>query len=281
MAKTYALIWQEHHGSAPHDEQTVPAGARVDREAQNHAGSKHSDHFLSSQSAPQRQLRRDIVELIDTAPIANGGQLRLLRFGDEFSIQLGEDELMGSEAVASEQALAYLTIERMGKRRDHVLIGGLGMGFTLRAALASLSKHTQVTVAEVVPKVVTWAQGPLAHLFAGTLEDPRVTIELQDVHDVIVGSANHFDAIMLDVDNGPDGFIDVANDRLYCAWGLRASYVALKPGGVLAVWSAYDDASFFERLGDAGFLVDEIKVEDPGGRARLPYTIWLAQRPDE
>jgi len=186
---------------------------------------------------------------------------------------------MGSEAVESEQALARLAIEHMGGQRDRVLIGGLGMGFTLRAALAELPRHTQIIVAELVPKVVTWARGPLSHLFGNALADARVSIEMCDVHDVIVASEGSFDAIMLDVDNGPDGFIDVANDRLYCNWGLRASYAALRPGGVLAVWSAYEDTDFFERLEDAGFLVDEVKVSDPAGRERAPYTIWVALRP--
>lgn len=205
----------------------------------------------------------------------------MLRLGEDFSIRLGEDELMNSDAVASEEALAYLTVERMGRRQDRVLIGGLGMGFTLRAALASLPRHTEIVVVEVVPKMVAWAQGPLAHLFGDALSDARVKIELCDVHDVIVGSPGSFDAIMLDVDNGPDGFIDVANDRLYCNWGLRASYAALRPGGILAIWSAYEDPAFFERLGNAGFSVEEAKVNDPGEEDRAPYTIWLAQRPDE
>ena len=137
---------------------------------------------------------------------------------------------MGSEAVASEQALASLTIQHMVKSPQRVLIGGLGMGFTLRAALTGLPSDTEVVVAEIVPKVVSWARGPLAHLFGGALLDPRVTIEEGDVHDLIVASPGGFDGIMLDVDNGPDGFIDVANDRLYCAWGLRASLAALRPG---------------------------------------------------
>lgn len=207
--------------------------------------------------------------------------MRLLRKGADFSIQLGENELMGSEAVESEQALARLTIHRMGKRRDCVLIGGLGMGFTLRAALAELPANTAIIVAELVPKVLAWARGPLAHLFGDALDDPRVTIELGDVHDVIVASPGEFDGIMLDVDNGPDGFIDVANDRLYCNWGLRAFYTALRPGGVLAVWSAYDDPAFLARLNDAGFLVEEVKVDEPGRNERGPYTIWLALRPDQ
>lgn len=186
---------------------------------------------------------------------------------------------MGSEAVASEQALASLTIQRMVERPKRVLIGGLGMGFTLRAALSGLPTDTEVVVAEIVPKVVSWARGPLAHLFGGALFDPRVTIEEGDVHDLIAATQGGFDGIMLDVDNGPDGFIDVANDRLYCAWGLRASLAALRPGGVLAIWSAYEDDAFRARLSGTGFLVEEVKVVDPEGRARAPYTIWLAVRP--
>ncbi|WP_375383542.1 spermidine synthase [uncultured Sphingomonas sp.] len=220
-------------------------------------------------------------ELIDTAPVGNGGHLRLLRRGAAYSIQLGDDELMGSEAAESEQALAHLTINRMRKQRDRVLIGGLGMGFTLRAALAELPSNTAIVVAEVVPKVLGWARGPLAHLFGDALDDPRLTIEVGDVHDVIIASPGGFDGIMLDVDNGPDGFIDVANDRLYCNWGLRASYTALRPGGVLAVWSAYDDPAFLARLNNAGFLAEEIKVNDPGREERGPYTIWIARRPDQ
>lgn len=223
---------------------------------------------------------RASVELIDTAQIPNGGQLRLLRCGEDFSIQFGEDELMGSTAVTSEEALARLAVRRMGERRDRVLIGGLGMGFTLGAALAVLPAGAAIVVAELVPQVVAWARGPLAHLFGDTLADPRVSIEVRDVHDIIVDSPDTFDAILLDVDNGPDGFIDVANDRLYCNWGLRAAYAALRPGGVLAVWSAYEDDAFSRRLGNAGFVVDAVKVSDPDGHERAPYTIWLACRPD-
>jgi spermidine synthase len=186
---------------------------------------------------------------------------------------------MGSEALASEQALASLTIQHMVERPKRVLIGGLGMGFTLRAALTGLPSDTEVVVAEIVPKVVSWARGPLAHLFGDSLLDPRVRIEEGDVHDLIVASPGGFDGIMLDVDKGPDGFIDVANDRLYCAWGLRASLASLRPGGVLAIWSAYKDDAFCARLSNAGFLVEEVKVADPEGRERAPYTIWLAVRP--
>lgn len=220
----------------------------------------------------------DLIELIDTAQIPDGGQLQLLRCGSDFSIHLGDDELMGSQATASEEALGSLALGRIRDENERVLIGGLGMGFTLNAALRELSATGVILVSELVPTVVAWAQGPLAHLFGDTLADPRVTIEIRDVHDVIVSSPAAFDAILLDVDNGPDGFIDAANDRLYCDWGLRASYTALRPGGVLAVWSAYEDAAFHARLNDAGFLVEEVKVDDPAGRERAPYTIWLAFR---
>jgi spermidine synthase len=219
------------------------------------------------------------IELIDTAQIPNGGMLRLLRCGNDFSIRFGEDELMGNEAVESEEALAQLAIRRAGVQCERVLIGGLGMGFTLGAALAELPEDASIVVAELVPKVVTWARGPLAHLFGDTLADPRVSIQVRDVHDVIVDSPGGFDAILLDVDNGPDGFIHLANDRLYCNWGLRACFAALRPGGVLAVWSAYEDEAFFTRLGNAGFEVEEAKVIDRVGRERAPYTIWLASRP--
>lgn len=218
------------------------------------------------------------VELIDLAQIPGGGQLRLLRSGDDYSIQFGEDELMGSESVASEEALAALAIGHLQRPAEAMLIGGLGMGFTLGAALALLPTDARVIVAELVPKVVSWARGPLSHLFGDNLSDPRVTIEVDDVHDVIVRSPAAFDAILLDVDNGPDGFIRIANERLYCNWGLRACHAALRPGGVLAVWSAYEDDAFAARLDDAGFLVDEVKVADPEGRERAPYTIWLARR---
>ncbi|WP_213980414.1 spermidine synthase [Sphingomonas sp. dw_22] len=220
------------------------------------------------------------IELVDTAEIPGGGQLRLMQRGPDFSIQFGEDELMGSQAFDSEEALAILACRRMGAQPDRVLIGGLGMGFTLGAALSALPETTSVIVAELVPKVVAWAHGPLAHLFGGYLTDPRVSLEIRDVHDVIEGAAGIFDGILLDVDNGPDGFIHVANDRLYCNWGLRAAYAALRPAGVLAIWSAYGDDAFVDRLENAGFVVDEVRLAATGGKKRTPYTIWLASRPD-
>jgi spermidine synthase len=186
---------------------------------------------------------------------------------------------MSSRLRGSEEALATLAYQRLkGRPRLHMLIGGLGMGFTLRAALGVLPGDAQVTVSELVPKIVEWARGPLAHLFGDSLDDPRVGIEVRDVHAMIAGSRAAYDAILLDVDNGPDGLIHLANDRLYDTEGLRAAYAALKPGGVLAIWSAYPDKAFTDRLRRAGFQVDEAKVRATGGRKGAHHVIWLGTR---
>jgi spermidine synthase len=184
---------------------------------------------------------------------------------------------MGSEVRHSEQALAELACWRLGDGGGTVLIGGLGMGFTLGAALGILSPDAKVIVAELVPKVVTWARGPLAHIFGNHLSDARVSLEVGDVHDAIGTTVGRFDVIMLDVDNGPDGFIQPANDRLYCNWGLRASYRALKHKGVLAIWSAYADDAFVKRLEHAGFSVEEISMPANDDDHRRHY-IWLASK---
>ena len=217
--------------------------------------------------------------LIDTADLPGGGRLRLMRHGEDFAIMFGRDQLMGSWVSGSEQALATLVCERLGPNAGRVLIGGLGMGFTLAAALAALPASATIIVAELVPEVVTWAGGPLAHIFGASLDDPRVSLEIRDVHDVIDGPPERFDAILLDVDNGPDGLIHIANERLYCNWGLRAAYSALRPGGMLSIWSAYPDDAFFDRLRAAGFNVDEIEMGADGGEQGARHTIWLAARP--
>jgi spermidine synthase len=216
--------------------------------------------------------------LVDTADIPGGGELRLMRRGEDFAIMFEREQLMGSWVSGSEEALATLACERLGDRAGRLLIGGLGMGFTLAAALAAAPASASIVVAELVPKIVSWAAGPLAHIFGTSLDDPRVTIEIQDVHDMIVDSPAGFDAILLDVDNGPDGLISLANERLYCNWGLRAAHAALRPGGILAIWSAYPDDQFFDRLQDAGFEVDEIKVRASGGLKGPRHTIWIAAR---
>jgi spermidine synthase len=222
----------------------------------------------------------DSIELIDIAEIPGGGQLRLLRCDDDYSIQFGQEELMGSCDHVSEEALATMTRQRLGRRDGDVLIGGLGMGFTLGAALAAWSDRSSITVAELVPKVATWARGPLAHIFRDHLSDPRLTIEVGDVHDVMAASTNRFDAILLDVDNGPDGMIQLENERLYSNWGLRSAHAALKCGGMLAIWSAYPAADFGIRLEDAGFEVEELGVPAFAGSKDEFHHIWFARRVD-
>lgn len=218
---------------------------------------------------------------IDTAEVpGGGGQLRLMQRGAEFSIMIGSNELMNSRLSGSEEALAVMTCERIADRaKPALLIGGLGMGFTLRAALAELGRDARVVVSELVPAVVAWARGPMANLHGGTLDDPRVEIVERDVADLIGEARSAYDAILLDVDNGPDGLTREANDRLYSAAGLDRARAALKPGGVLAVWSSAPDTSFSRRLGRAGFAVDEVVVRAHAGRSGARHVIWFARSP--
>ncbi|KAA2236043.1 spermidine synthase [Salinarimonas soli] len=218
--------------------------------------------------------------LIDTAAIPGGGELRLKRRGAEFSIMLGTNELMNSRLSGSEEALGALPCSRLaGRPRPAVLIGGLGMGFTLRAALGVLGLEARVTVAELVPAVVAWARGPMAELFAGSLDDPRVAVREGDVGALIARGREAYDAILLDVDNGPDGITTEGNDRLYGPAGLGAARSALRPGGILAVWSANPDRAFEARLRRAGFAVAVEKVRAHAGRSGARHVIWLATRP--
>ena len=212
-----------------------------------------------------------------TAKIPDGGELRLMQRGAELSIMSGSIELMNSRLSGSEKALASLACARVGERPNAtMLVGGLGMGFTLRAALAELGSDAKVTVAELVPAVVTWARGPMAELFAGCLDDPRVQVREGDVAQVIREARAVFDAILLDVDNGPGGLNRDANDQLYSAAGLSAARRALRPGGVLAVWSAGPDAGFTRRLHSAGFTVEEVEVRATGGKRGARHVIWVA-----
>ena len=219
-------------------------------------------------------------ETLGAAQIPGGGQLRLMRRGAELSIMSGATELMNSRLSGSEEALASLTCAPLASApRPRVLIGGLGMGFTLRAALAELPAGAEVTVAELVPEVAAWARGPMAGLFAGCLEDRRVTIRVADVADVIGAARETYDAILLDVDNGPGGLNREANDGLYSAAGLNAAAQALKAGGVLAVWSAVQDTDFVRRLRRSGYAVEEKQVRGTGRKRGARHVIWLARKP--
>ena len=215
--------------------------------------------------------------LLDKATTPGGGALRLMQRGSEFSIRLGANELMNSRLGGSEEALAAIPCARIRDRpAPRLLIGGIGMGFTLRAALAALGDGAEVVVAEIVPAVVKWARGPMAPLFSESLSDPRVSVIEGDVARLIGSARSAYDAILLDVDNGPEGLTREANDALYHGAGLRAARVALRPGGILAVWSSGPDRSFTARLHGAGFGVEEIRARASrsGGGAR--HVIWVA-----
>lgn len=218
--------------------------------------------------------------LLDTAVVPGGdGDLRLMRRGTEFSIMAGTTTLMNSRMSGSEEALANLSWDRIkAHRQPHLLIGGLGMGFTLRAALAVLPDDARVTVAELVPAVVAWARGPMAAVYGASLADPRLAIREADVGALLEGE-NLYDAILLDVDNGPEGLTRDSNDRLYTAAGLRRAARALRPDGVLAVWSSHTSAPFTKRLLGAGFGVSEVPVRARGARGGERHHIWLASKP--
>ncbi len=219
-------------------------------------------------------------ELLGTASVPGGEELRLYRHNRDFMIVLGRNELMSSRMSGSEEALARLTCERLtGRPAPHVLIGGYGMGFTLRAALAELGKDAAITLAELVPEVIEWARGPMAELAQDCLDDRRVNLVMGDVADAIRTGKRGFDAILLDVDNGPDGLTSAGNDRLYSAAGLQAAKAALKPGGVLAVWSAAPDPKFSHRLAKAGFAVDEVPVHARIEGKGPKHIIWFATAP--
>ena len=216
---------------------------------------------------------------LDSARTPDGAQeLRLKRRGTEFSIMLGANELMNSRLSGSEEALATLSCERLtGRGEPRILIGGLGMGFTLRAALAAFDADAAITVAELVPAVVAWARGPMSEIFDGCLDDPRVTIREADVGQLIRAERDAWNAILLDVDNGPEGIVNKGNDSLYSAAGLATALTALKRGGVLAVWSQGPDSGFTRRLKQAGFAVDEINTRARGKRGAR-HVIWIATK---
>ncbi|MDX8391205.1 MAG: MnmC family methyltransferase [Mariprofundaceae bacterium] len=219
--------------------------------------------------------------LIDTARAPGDGEMmRLFQRGDEFSIRVDKmGELMNSRAHHSEDVLAELACAHIGERKNtHLLVGGLGMGYTLAAALAHASCTAKITVAELVPAVVHWNREYMGALAGFPLADARVSVVEQDVGKLMHDRENFFDAIMLDVDNGPDGFTREENDELYGFRGLNNAYDALKPGGVLTVWSAAPDIAFTQRLMKVGFDVQEKRVRAHAGQHNNRHTIWVAIR---
>ncbi|WP_374295737.1 spermidine synthase [Sphingomonas sp.] len=218
-------------------------------------------------------------ELIGVAEVPGGPPLRLFRRGGDFMIVLDRNELMSTRMSGSEVALGTMTCDRLGDDpAPHLLIGGYGMGFTLRAVLGLLGPDARVTVAELVPGIIEWARGPMAAMTDGCLDDPRVTLAMGDVAGAIRDGVGRYDAIMLDVDNGPDGLTRPANDGIYSPKGLAEAKRALRPGGVLAIWSAGADAAFTRRLGQAGFAVDEVRVKARDNGKGPTHVIWFARR---
>ncbi len=208
-----------------------------------------------------------------------GGELVLSRRGVEFAIRLRGAELMNSRAHQSEELLATLACKRLSEQPGvRVLIGGLGMGFTARAALGALAADARVEIAELVPEVIEWNRGPLAHLAGHPLDDPRVTVKLVDVARLIGDAEGVYQAIMLDVDNGPDAFTAPGNAALYGAPGLKRARHALVAKGVLAVWSVEDDPAFTGRLTGVGFVVEQHKVAPRSGSGAR-HVLWIARAP--
>ena len=219
--------------------------------------------------------------LLETAKIPGpGGELRLFQRGNEFSINLGpRGELMNSRAHDSEAALATKSCARIARRpRARVLIGGLGMGYTLAAALKQLRDDAEVVVAELLNAVIEWNREPLGVLAGHPLRDPRTRVHHGDVARLLNRPRSGFDAILLDVDNGPEGLTSDSNDWLYTADGLNSSYLALRPGGILGVWSAGPDPGFTRRLQKIGFKVEVIAVNAHRGRNSPKHTLWIATR---
>ena len=221
-------------------------------------------------------------DLLDTASIPGGGELRLfrreLKGADEYSIMLGRIELMNSRLSGSEEALATLACERLSVKNPRVLIGGYGMGFTLRAALSVLPPQASAEVVELIPAIVKWAREPMAALSQDCLDDGRVAITVGDVCDVINRADRDYDAILLDVDNGPDGLTHEANDRLYTMAGLAAAKKALRSNGILAIWSSEGDTRFTARLKKSGFAVNVNVVPARSNGKGARHTIWLATK---
>src|ERR1700733_3250380 len=218
---------------------------------------------------------------IDTTRVPGADvELRLMRRGAEFSMMLGQNQLMNSRLSGSEEALATLACRRIdAAKRPHLLIGGLGMGFTLRAALAVLDAQARITVAELVPAVIAWARGPMADIFGDSLNDSRAVIREADVVEVIKASPSAFDAILLDVDNGPEALIRKANNALYDLKGLQSIRRSLRPGGILAVWSSGPKPAFSKRLGAADFEVNEVGLRATTKRSGAHHVIWFATKP--
>jgi spermidine synthase len=211
------------------------------------------------------------------ATTPDGGEIVLYERDGTYTIRVRGVELMTSRSHGSEEELARLSLAQVERQNPRVLIGGLGMGFTLRSVLNLVPRTARVTVAEIVPAVVAWNRSELAHLAGSPLADFRVAVVERDVAELIATGRSAFDAILLDVDNGPDALTVTNNDYLYDENGLAAVRRCLRPGGVLGVWSADPDRAFERRLAGAGFTVEAASVPARGGGKGPKHTIFVAQ----
>ena len=220
-------------------------------------------------------------ELIGVAKVpGHSSQLRCTRHDGAFTIWLDRHELMSSRVYESERALAALALQRLGARpAPRVLVGGLGMGFTLASVLAGVDAKADVEVVELVPEVVQWNREVLGHCAGHPLRDPRVRLTVADVHEVVAASKGDRDIVLLDVDNGPEGLVRPANDRIYDTRGLAAARAALRPGGVLAVWSSAESPFFTASLRRSGLAVTEHRVRARGHKGPVRM-IWVGRRED-
>lgn len=223
-------------------------------------------------------------ERLDSTTLGNGDELTLDRRADEYALRVAGVELMNSRQHGSEEELARLALARLtagaGDRGLEVLVGGLGMGFTLRATLDLLSQNSRVSVAELVPEVVDWNRTYLAPLAGEPLSDPRVRVVVGDVAKLLQRTTAGFDVVLLDTDNGPEGTTQDENEWLYGADGLSTARAALRPGGVLAVWSMFPSEAFTKRLSRAGFDVEVKQVRSRGKKGNR-HVIWTARRSDK
>ena len=219
------------------------------------------------------------IELLGQTFLADGTVLKLIRRGDEYLILADSAILMSSRMHGSEEAMAAFACQGMRKlKRPSVLIGGLGMGFTLRATLDLVSADATVVVAELVPAVVEWNRGPLGPLAGHPLKDKRVRVETEDVAVTLHSGRGQFDAVLLDVDNGPTALTASNNARLYEKRGIAAAHAALKINGVLAVWAAREDRKFEQRLRDGGFEVQVRRVRGRLKEGGPPHTVFLGHK---
>jgi spermidine synthase len=220
------------------------------------------------------------LETIDRATTSDGKELTLLRRGADYHIKIDNQALMSSRTHGSEEALARLALARLGQvEAPRILVGGLGMGFTLRAVLDTVPKSANVMVAEILPAVIAWNRKELAHLAGSPLEDPRVAVVERDVAEIIAAGPSAFDAVLLDVDNGPAALTVAENERLYGPTGLASIHRCLRSGGVLGVWSADPDKAFERRLAKAGFKVSTENVPARRSGKGPKHTIFIAFLP--